>query len=115
MCEILRGLTPPRSAGGLIISAADYTVIAAVPPLPAQAPCDRARGHQTIRTIRERNAQEHRRLSVQIIAYGITLFALWNQTAGEGPGGTADMVKLAKSHGAKVREQNSDLLFGIVS
>jgi hypothetical protein len=45
----------------------------------------------------------------------VTLLALWNQKAGEGPGGTADMVKLAKSHGAKVREQNSDELFGIKS
>jgi hypothetical protein len=45
----------------------------------------------------------------------VTLVALWNQKAGEGPGGTADMVKLAKSHGAKVREQNSDELFGISS
>jgi hypothetical protein len=45
----------------------------------------------------------------------VTLVALWNQKAGEGPGGTADMVKLAKSHGAKVREQNSDELFGIAS
>jgi hypothetical protein len=45
----------------------------------------------------------------------VTLLALWNQRAGEGPGGTADMVKLAKSHGAKVREQNSDELFGIGS
>jgi hypothetical protein len=43
----------------------------------------------------------------------VTLIALWNQKAGEGPGGTADMVKLAKSHGAKVQEQNSDELFGI--
>jgi hypothetical protein len=45
----------------------------------------------------------------------VTLVALWNQRAGEGPGGTADMVKLAKSHGAKVRERNSDELFGIAS
>jgi hypothetical protein len=45
----------------------------------------------------------------------VTLVALWNQKAGEGPGGTADMVKLANSHGAKVREQNSDELFGIGS
>jgi hypothetical protein len=45
----------------------------------------------------------------------VTLIALWNQKAGEGPGGTADMVNLAKSHGAKVREQNSDELFGIGS
>jgi len=45
----------------------------------------------------------------------VTLIALWNQKAGEGPGGTADMVKLAKSHGAKVREQNSDELFAIAS
>jgi hypothetical protein len=45
----------------------------------------------------------------------VTLIAMWNQKAGEGPGGTADMVKLAQSHGAKVREQNSDELFGIKS
>jgi hypothetical protein len=45
----------------------------------------------------------------------VTLIALWNQKAAEGPGGTADMVRLAKSHGAKVREQNSDELFGIGS
>jgi hypothetical protein len=45
----------------------------------------------------------------------VTLIALWNQKAGEGPGGTADIVKLAKSHGAKVRQQNSDELFGIES
>jgi len=45
----------------------------------------------------------------------VTLIALWSQKAGEGPGGTADMVKLAKTHGAKVREQNSDELFGIKS
>jgi hypothetical protein len=45
----------------------------------------------------------------------VTLLALWNQKAGEGPGGTADMVRLAKSRGAKVWEQNSDELFGIAS
>jgi len=45
----------------------------------------------------------------------VTLLALWNQKAGEGPGGTADMVRLAKSRGAKVREHNSDELFGIAS
>src|SRR5262249_40926789 len=45
----------------------------------------------------------------------VTLIALWNQKAGEGPGGTADMVKLAQSRGAKILEQNSDELFGIGS
>jgi hypothetical protein len=45
----------------------------------------------------------------------VTLIALWNQKAGEGPGGTADMVELAISHGAKVREMNTDALFGIES
>jgi hypothetical protein len=45
----------------------------------------------------------------------VTLIALWNQKAGEGPGGTADMVKLAKAHGAKLREKNTDELFGIRS
>jgi hypothetical protein len=43
----------------------------------------------------------------------VTLVALWNGQAGDGPGGTADMVTLAKSHGAKVCVKNSDELFGI--
>jgi hypothetical protein len=43
----------------------------------------------------------------------VTLVALWNEQVGDGPGGTADMVKLAKSHGAKVCIKNTDELFGI--
>src|SRR5262245_57385533 len=31
----------------------------------------------------------------------VTLVALWNGQAGDGPGGTADMVNLAQSHGRK--------------
>ena len=45
----------------------------------------------------------------------VTLIALWNQKAGEGPGDIGDMVMLAKSHGAKVREINSNVLFGIAA
>ena len=43
----------------------------------------------------------------------VTLLALWNGKAGDGPGGTADMVGLAKAHGAKVRTKNTDELFGL--
>ncbi len=43
----------------------------------------------------------------------VTLLALWNGKAGEGPGGTADMVKQAKAHGAKVVVKNTNELFGI--
>jgi hypothetical protein len=43
----------------------------------------------------------------------VTLLALWNGKAGDGPGGTADMVKLAEQHGAKVRSENTDVLFGL--
>jgi hypothetical protein len=43
----------------------------------------------------------------------VTLLALWNGKAGDGPGGTADMVKLAEEHGAKVRVANTDELFGL--
>lgn len=43
----------------------------------------------------------------------VTLLALWNGQAGDGPGGTADMVKLAKSHGAKVCVKNTDELFAL--
>jgi hypothetical protein len=43
----------------------------------------------------------------------VTLLALWNGKAGDGPGGTADMVKLAEAHGAKVCVENTDELFGL--
>ena len=43
----------------------------------------------------------------------VTLLALWNGQAGDGPGGTADMVKVAKSHGAKVCIKNTDELFAV--
>jgi hypothetical protein len=43
----------------------------------------------------------------------VTLLALWNGKAGDGPGGTADMVALAKAQGAKVRVADSDALFGL--
>jgi hypothetical protein len=42
-----------------------------------------------------------------------TLLALWNGQAGDGPGGTADMVKLAESHGAKVCIKNTNELFAL--
>ncbi len=32
----------------------------------------------------------------------VTLIALWNGVEGDGPGGTADMVALARERGAKV-------------
>jgi hypothetical protein len=43
----------------------------------------------------------------------VTLLALWNGEAGDGPGGTADMVQLAKSHGAKVCIKDTKELFGL--
>jgi hypothetical protein len=43
----------------------------------------------------------------------VTLLALWNGEAGDGPGGTADMVQLAKSHGAKVCIKDTRELFGL--
>ena len=45
----------------------------------------------------------------------VTLLALWNGKAGDGPGGTADMVRLAKEQGAKVCIKNTDELFGLSS
>jgi hypothetical protein len=41
----------------------------------------------------------------------VTLLALWNGKAGDGPGGTADMVELARSHGAKVCIKDTNQLF----
>ena len=43
----------------------------------------------------------------------VTLVALWNGQAGDGPGGTAEMIKLAQSHGARVCVRDSDALFGL--
>jgi hypothetical protein len=43
----------------------------------------------------------------------ITLIALWNEKAGDGPGGTSDMVALATAQGLKVCSQNTDRLFGL--
>jgi hypothetical protein len=43
----------------------------------------------------------------------ITLIAIWNEKAGDGPGGTTDMVALAKAKGLKLCSQNTDKLFGL--
>ena len=43
----------------------------------------------------------------------ITLIAIWNEKAGDGPGGTSDMVALAKAKGLKLCSQNTNKLFGI--
>jgi hypothetical protein len=43
----------------------------------------------------------------------VTLLALWNGKAGDGPGGTADMVELAKEQGAKVCVKDTNELFGL--
>jgi hypothetical protein len=43
----------------------------------------------------------------------VTLLALWNGKAGDGPGGTADMVKLANEHGAKTIVADTNKLFGL--
>ena len=43
----------------------------------------------------------------------VTLLALWNGRAGDGPGGTQDMVALAGTHSAKICTKNTDELFGL--
>jgi hypothetical protein len=43
----------------------------------------------------------------------VTLLALWNGMAGDGPGGTTDMVRLARDRGAKVVIIDSNQLFGL--
>lgn len=43
----------------------------------------------------------------------VTLLALWNGKAGDGPGGTQDMVALAGTHSAKICTKNTDELFGL--
>jgi len=43
----------------------------------------------------------------------VTLLALWNGKAGDGPGGRQDMVKRAEAHGAQICAKNTDELFGV--
>jgi hypothetical protein len=45
----------------------------------------------------------------------VVLIALWNGKAGDGPGGTADLVRQASERGAKVVVLDSDELFGLRS
>ncbi len=50
------------------------------------------------------------------LAYGgsnVTLIALWNGKAGDGPGGTQDMVRQAEARGAKVIILDTEKLFGL--
>lgn len=50
------------------------------------------------------------------LAFGgknVTLIALWNGAAGDGPGGTEDMVKQAKARGAKVIILDTRPIFGL--
>jgi hypothetical protein len=43
----------------------------------------------------------------------VALLALWNGKAGDGPGGTQDMIELAKTQGAKVCVKDAGELFGL--
>ena len=45
-------------------------------------------------------------------ASNVTVIALWNGRAGDGPGGTADMIATARSQGAEVRVIDTNVLFG---
>ena len=42
-----------------------------------------------------------------------TLIALWNEKSGDGPGGTSDMVNLAKEKGLKLCIKNTSDLFDL--
>ena len=43
----------------------------------------------------------------------VTLIALWNQQAGDGPGGTGDMVAKAEERGAKIIVLDTKEVFGL--
>lgn len=46
-------------------------------------------------------------------AGNLTLIALWNGEKGDGPGGTADMIRVARERGAAVRILDSNDIFGL--
>jgi hypothetical protein len=55
----------------------------------------------------------HQALTVAGGSY-VTLIALWDgEGRGDGPGGTADMVRIARSRGAKLRHIDSRRIFGL--
>jgi hypothetical protein len=43
----------------------------------------------------------------------VTLIALWNGKAGDGPGGTADMITIAGKRGAVTKVLDSNAIFGL--
>ena len=45
-------------------------------------------------------------------AQNVTLIALWNGREGDGPGGTAHMIEIARGRGAEVRVLDTNALFG---
>lgn len=46
-------------------------------------------------------------------ARNVTLIALWNGQAGDGPGGTADMIRIARARGAETRVLDTNVVFGL--
>ncbi len=48
-------------------------------------------------------------------ARNVTLLALWNGQAGDGPGGTADMINVAQSRGAEAKVLDTNALFGLAA
>ncbi|MGE3511407.1 MAG: tetratricopeptide repeat-containing protein [Vicinamibacterales bacterium] len=43
----------------------------------------------------------------------VTVIALWNGKPGDGPGGTADMIDIARTRGARVDILATDIIFGL--
>jgi hypothetical protein len=46
-------------------------------------------------------------------AENVTLIALWDGKKGDGPGGTADMIQIARARGAETRVLDSTAIFGL--
>jgi hypothetical protein len=82
-------------------------VLAATPELPEWL------GHRDDYSIWQRN---NLWMLYEALARGprdVTLIALWNGKAGDGPGGTADMIEIARDRGAAVRILDTNALFGL--
>ncbi len=45
-------------------------------------------------------------------ARNVTVLALWNGKEGDGPGGTADMIRIARARGAETRVLDTNTIFG---
>ena len=69
--------------------------------------------HRTDYSIWQRNNLWMLNEAFAVGARNVTVLALWNGKKGDGPGGTADMIAIAKTRGAETRILDTNTIFGL--